>query len=88
MNGTILRLVIKLSNDPGGAATGSLISLDQGGAEVALAGIVQTGSHLKVMIPVVGGTYEADLKDGQLTGTWSQGPGHLPLALKRKVPTP
>ena len=30
-----------------------------------------------------GGDYDGDLKDGQLTGTWTQGPGTLPLTFKR-----
>ena len=86
VNGTTLRLLLKLSNRPEGGATGTLASLDQGGAEAPVAAVVQTGSHLKVLIPVIVGTFEGDLKDGQLTGTWTQGPGTLPLVLKRPPP--
>lgn len=84
VNGTILRLTLKLANEAGGA-TGTLISIDQGGAEIPLSVIEQTGAHLKFTVPGVGGTYEGDLKDGQLAGTWTQGPGTLPLAFKRPV---
>src|SRR5258706_5987944 len=35
-NGTILRLVVKLSNGPDGVARGTMISLDQGGGEYRL----------------------------------------------------
>ena len=82
-NGTILRLLVKLSNGPDGAAKGTMISLDQGGAEIPIAAVVQTGSHLTLVVQVIAGTYEGDYKDGQLTGTWKQGPGTLPLVFKR-----
>ena len=82
VNGTTLHLSLKLSNQDGGA-TGTLISIDQGGAEIPLSAIVQTDAHLKFTAPAVGGAYEGDLKDGQITGTWTQGPGSLPLTLKR-----
>jgi len=78
-----LRLVVKLSNGPDGVARGTMISLDQGGAEIPIAAVVQTGSHLKLVVQVIAGTYEGDFKDGQLTGNWTQGPGTLPLVFKR-----
>ena len=83
--GTSLRLLLKLSNGPDGVATGTMVSVDQGGAELPIAAVVQTGSHLKLLVQAVAGTYEGDLKDGQLTGTWTQGPGTLPLVFKRPV---
>ena len=87
VNGTILRLVFKLSNGTGAGATGTLVSLDQGGVEIPVTAVVQTGSHLKVLVQSIAGAYEGDLKDGQLTGTWMQGPGTLPLVLKRAGPS-
>lgn len=83
VDGNVLRLVLKLSNQPDGVGAGTLISVDQGGAEVPVAAVVQEGAHLKVLIPVIVGTYEGDLKDGQLTGTWKQGPRTWPLVFKR-----
>jgi hypothetical protein len=32
----------------------------------------------------VRGGYEGEMKDGQITGTWTQGRNSLPLVLKRK----
>jgi hypothetical protein len=81
-NGVTLRLNLKLANQDGGA-TGVLISLDQGAAEIPLRVIEQKGAHVKFTVPAVGGSYEGDLKDGQLVGAWSQGPGTLPLTFKR-----
>ena len=86
VGGQTLRLLVKLSNGPDGVATGTMVSVDQGGAELPISAIVQTGSHLKLIVQVVAGTYEGDLKDGQLTGTWTQGPGTLPLIFKRPAP--
>jgi hypothetical protein len=82
VSGTVLRLVLKLTNQPGGA-TGTLISVDQGGAEIPITSITQTGSQLKVTIATINGSYVGDLKDGQLAGTWTQGPGSWPLVFKR-----
>ncbi len=82
VQGQVLRLVLKLANQPGGA-TGVLVSVDQGGAEIPVTSITQTGSQLKFTITTINAGYTGDLKDGQLTGTWSQGPGSWPLAFKR-----
>ena len=80
--GIVLHLVLKLANQPGGA-TGVLVSVDQGGAEIPVTSITQTGSQLKFTITTINAGYTGDLKDGQLTGTWSQGPGSWPLVFKR-----
>ena len=82
VNGNKLRLGLKLANQDGGA-TGTLIAIDQGGVEIGLSEIVQTDAHVKLTVPAIGGTYEGDLKDDQITGTWSQGGGSTPLNLKR-----
>ena len=79
----LLRLTLKLSNQPDGTASGMLISVDQNGAEVPIAAVVQTDSHLTLHVPAVVGRYEGDFKDGALTGTWTQGPKTWPLAFKR-----
>jgi hypothetical protein len=80
-----LRLNLKLANGPD-SATGSIVSVDQGGVEIAIASIVQAGTHLDLEVPAVAGKFSGDLKDGKLVGTWSQGPGSLPLEFSRPVP--
>ena len=90
LNGNVLRLSLKLANQPGGGATGVLISIDQGGAQIPLRAIEQKGAHLKFTVPGVGGSYEGDVKDGQIVGTWTQGPGSSAAhvqARRRKVST-
>lgn len=84
VKGTILRLALKLASGPDGKGTGTMVSLDQGSAEIPIAAVVQTGSHVKLAVQAVAGTFEGDLKDGQLIGTWTQGPlNNLPLVFKR-----
>lgn len=83
VDGTILRLALKLANEPGGTAAGTLVSVDQGGAQVPVAAVIQTGARLELLLPAVAGRYQGDLVDGQLTGTWTQGPRTWPLVFKR-----
>lgn len=84
MGGATLRLVLKLSSGPDGRGKAVIVSVDQGGAEVPVAAVIQAGSHLTLAVPAVLGSYEGDLKDGQLTGTWTQGPTSVPLTFKRQ----
>ena len=63
---------------------GTLASLDQGtGAEAAIVAVVQIKSRIALIVPALRGTYNGELKDGQLTGTWSQGRATVPLVLKK-----
>jgi len=84
VQGKTLRLVAKLTNHPGGA-TGVLVSVDQGGVEIPISSITQTLSHLAFAITLINASYGGDLKDGQIVGTWTQGPASLPLVFKRPV---
>lgn len=80
--GQSLRLMLKLAAGPDGAK-GSIVSVDQGGVEIPIATIAQTGTHLDLQLPSISGSYVGDLKDGKLVGTWSQGPGSVPLEFVR-----
>jgi hypothetical protein len=82
VKGQILRLVLKLANGANGA-TGVLISLDQNNAEIPVATVIQQGSRLKLLVTMIGGTFDGELKGGQLAGTWTQGPLNLPLVFTR-----
>lgn len=77
-----LRLVVKLANE-GDAAKGTMLSVDQGGAEIAITQITQAGSTLTLVVSPISGRYEGDLKDGQIAGTWTQGPQSFPLVFRR-----
>ena len=87
VNGTVLRLVLKLANEADGAK-GTLISLDQGAIEIPVSTIAQDGSRLKVTVGMISGAFDGELKGGELTGVWTQGPISLPLVLKRAATSP
>ncbi len=86
LEGPGLRLVLKMSNDASGAKA-VLISVDQGGTEITVGAIDQKDSKLVLLVPMVGGRYEAEInKDAsELNGTWTQGGNGLPLKLKKTV---
>lgn len=79
-----LRLVLKLANEKD-AATGTLTSVDQGGAVIPISVITQKGSELKLDLPSVSGSFTGEItKDAAaIAGTWTQGMGALPLTLRR-----
>jgi hypothetical protein len=80
--GTRLRLVLKLSNQ-GGKGAATIVSVDQGGAEIPATSVAQAGSRLKLDVSAIAAAFEGEVKEGQLAGTWSQGGGSLPLVFKR-----
>ncbi len=82
--GTKLRLIVKLANKDG-VGTGTMISVDQGAAEIPIARVIQKGAGVSLEVPAVAGNYTGELsKDGaQISGEWAQGMGKLPLVLKR-----
>lgn len=77
-----LPMVVRLSNGPDGLATGTFVSINQGNVEVPIGAVVQNGARLRLILPTIRGTFDAELKDHQLTGVWSQG-RPVPLVLKR-----
>ena len=84
--GQPLRLVLKMSNDDGGAKA-VLISLDQGGIEIPASAIDQKDSKLTLQLKMIGGNYQAEInKEGsELNGTWTQGGNDSPLKLRKAV---
>jgi hypothetical protein len=84
--GQVLRLELRLSNRPEGGASGSMVSVDQGGVEIPIETITQTASRLELRVPTIGGTYSGELKEGRLTGEWTQGGATLPLVFTRATP--
>jgi hypothetical protein len=82
VKGTVLRLILKLTNDADGAK-GTLISVDQGGLEIPISTIAQTGSRVKFTVNMISGAFEGELKGAEIAGTWTQGPLSLPLVFKR-----
>jgi len=84
LEGPGLRLVLKMSNEAGGAKA-VLISLDQGGTEIPVSAIEQKDSKRTLTVKMVGGSYAAEINKeaSELNGTWTQGGNGLPLKLKK-----
>ena len=82
VNGTTLRLRLILANGSPGA-TGVLVSIDQNNVEIPISTITQENARLKLILSTISGAFDGELKDGELAGTWTQGPMSRPLAFKR-----
>jgi hypothetical protein len=80
--GTVLRLLVKLASQDG-VGSGVMVSLDQGNAEIPITTVTQKDTHINLVLSLIAGSYDGDLKDGQIVGTWTQGPRSFPLTLKR-----
>jgi pimeloyl-ACP methyl ester carboxylesterase len=85
-----LRLGVELA-EVGGALQGTMTSLDQGGVKIKVDEAAFADGSLKLVLKSIGGTFEGKLSDdgSKLVGTWTQGPGKLPLTLERvdKLPS-
>ena len=83
-NGKSLRVLVKLATAPDGRATGTLVSVDQGSMEIPISTVTIKGKELHLEARAGSGTYQGTLgASGEITGEWTQGPGRLPLILKR-----
>jgi hypothetical protein len=77
------RLVLKMSNQADGTATGTIQDIDGSNVEIPVA-MTQKASTLTIDLAVVSASYTAVLNaDNELVGTWTQGPLSLPLTFKR-----
>ena len=93
-NGTLnttrkpLRLVLTMTNQPGGRAIGRILSIDEGGFILPIV-ITQQASSVSYISTSVPGSWAGSLTaDGtELVGTFTQGSESLPLTFRR-APTP
>jgi hypothetical protein len=89
-NGTLdlgdrqMRLVVKMANQPGGGAAGTVMSPDGSGVEIPIA-MAQKDASVTIDVPSVGagfaGAFNAERTE--IAGTWTQGGSSLPLTLRR-----
>lgn len=84
VDGGSMRLIVKMANRPDGTATGTVVSPDGSGVEIAI-GMTQKGSGVTIDVPSVGAFYVAVLNSSgtELAGTWTQRGVALPLTLTR-----
>ncbi len=80
-----LRTVIKIAKE-NGALKGTMYSIDQGGQGIGASGVTLQGSNVKIAFAAIGGAFEGKMAGDTIDGTWTQGPGSTPLALKRATP--
>jgi hypothetical protein len=76
------RLVLKLANQPGGVATGTIVDLDGSGVEIPI-GISQKDSSVTIDVPSVGASFTGVLNTAgtEISGAWTQGQAPAGLAL-------
>ncbi len=85
-----LNIALHISTAADGSLKATMDSIDQGAKGFPVDSISFAGSQLKFTVNIVQGTYEGTLNPAAttITGTWSQGPGGLPLEFHRGVYTP
>lgn len=83
--GPTLRLRVTITRTATGAATGTMVSLDQGTSEIPVRAITLKEGKVRFEVPGVGGLYEGTLaSDGTtLSGQWQQQGNTLPLDLQK-----
>jgi hypothetical protein len=84
LQGTNLRLVLRMTNQTDGTSSATIVSLDQGGLELPLA-VTQKAASLTLNTPAIGGDFFSGTLNaaGELAGTFSQGPLTAPLTFVR-----
>ena len=83
-----LRSVLKIVKQNDGTLAATFYSIDQKSPAFPVPSIAVQGSLLKFSIDLIDGSYEGTVSaDGDaITGTWTQGPGPLPLNFVRATP--
>src|SRR3954470_4000933 len=79
-----MRIVVTMTNQADGTASGTVVSADGSGVEIPI-GMAQDGAKLTIEVPSIGASYSAirDGATGDLSGTWTQAGAALPLVLHR-----
>jgi pimeloyl-ACP methyl ester carboxylesterase len=80
-----LRVVIKVPEKKTGKMAGTLDSPDQGAKDIPVDTVELTDGKVKVVVKAVNATFEGKANKDltEIVGEWKQGPGKLPLTLKR-----
>jgi pimeloyl-ACP methyl ester carboxylesterase len=80
-----LTIVFHITKDAAGKLAATLDSPDQGATGITTSEVTFAKGKLSLKVPSIGGSYEGTLQPGDsvLVGTWKQGPGALPLEVKR-----
>jgi hypothetical protein len=86
--GPTLRAGVTIKAKAGGGFEGALASPDQGPGEIAMDEVKVEGGTLSFSIAAIMGSYSGrwDVAKKAWVGTWTQGPGMLPLVLTAGKP--
>lgn len=85
-----MRLLLEVTAVPAAPPTAVLVSVDQGTARMPVTGLAENGGEVQFSVPSVSGAFKGTLNADQseIAGTWTQGPGGLPLVFKRLASAP
>lgn len=85
LQGTNLRLVLRMANRADGTGSATIVSVDQGGIELPLA-LTRNAANVTLNTPAIGGDFFSGALNaaGELAGTFSQGPVTAPLTFVRE----
>ena len=78
-----LRLALNIAKLPDGKFSCSMVSLDQGAAEIPDSAIQYVPPNLRVEWGSIGASYNGKLENGKLTGAFRQAGGAMPLVFER-----
>jgi hypothetical protein len=81
--GVKLRLAVNIAKMPDGKFSATMISLDQGGAEIPANTVQYFPPNVRLEWGAIGGSFNGKLENGKISGAWRQGGGALPLVLER-----
>ena len=81
--GVKLRLALNIAKLPDGKFSCSMVSIDQGAAEVPASTIEYAPPNLRVEWSSLGASYNGKLENGKLSGAFRQGGAALPLVFER-----
>jgi pimeloyl-ACP methyl ester carboxylesterase len=80
-----LRVAVHIRDAGNGTLTGTLDSLDQGATGIPITAISSSPSGVKFSVDVIQGSFDGRFSQDEtaIEGIWTQGPGRVPLVLKR-----
>jgi hypothetical protein len=83
VNGTPMRLIVKMANQGDGTSAGTVVSPDGSGVEIPIA-MTQKASSVTIDVPSVNATFAGTLNAAgtEVVGTWTQQQVSLPLTLR------
>jgi hypothetical protein len=85
INTTKLRIVFHIAKAPGPSYTATLESPDQGGGRVPASSASSEGTKIHLEWKALGASYDGELQDGRLDGTFTQAGVAIPLKMERKA---